>query len=205
MKFPFFASVIIFVVLVKLVIGRQQKRKNHNEESFWEREQRANAVRRKSLEGLAYVKIPLEDLPMEVLSEDPAVAQYIATVKELANVPIVNLTGYTNTDLKLEYGTANITQLSQYDQSYTLLVSTLQKWAESLYQAGFLQESLQILEFALSTGTDVSKTYYLLAEIYHSRGEQHKINHLISVAEGLRSISRSSIVRTLQEFDQSAD
>ena len=38
-------------------------------------------------------------------------------------------------DLKLEYGTANINDLSQYDQNYTLLVRTLQKWAEALAAA----------------------------------------------------------------------
>ncbi len=204
MKFPIFASFIIFVIVVKHAIKKQQNSKQNIEESFWDRERRSNSVRRKSLEDLDYIKIPLDELPLEVLTENPEVSQCIATIKELADTTIVNFTGYSNTDLKLEYGTANITQLSQYDQSYTLLASTLQKWAEYLYQAGFLQESLQILEFALSTGTDVRRTYYLLAEIYISRGEPDKINHLIEVARGLRSISRSSIVRTLQEFDQSA-
>ncbi|MBQ7933481.1 MAG: hypothetical protein IJ327_01655 [Lachnospiraceae bacterium] len=205
MKFPIFASFIIFVIVVKHAIKKQQNSKQNIEESFWDRERRSNSVRRKSLEDLDYIKIPLDELPLEVLTENPEVAQCIATIKELADTPIVNLTGYSNTDLKLEYGTANITQLSQYDQSYTLLVSTLQKWAEYLYQAGFMQETLQILEFALSTGTDVSKTYYLLAELYISRGEPDKITHLIEMAQELRSINRSSIVRTLQEFDQSAD
>lgn len=203
MKFPFLASFIIFVIVIKRAAGRQQRIKQKEEESFWARERRSNSVRKKSLDNLDYIKIPLEKLPLDLLTEDPAVEGCVTTIRELADTPIVNLTGYSNTDLKLEYGTANITRLSQYDQSYTLLASTLQKWAEYLYQAGYMQETLQILEFALSTGTDVSKTYYLLAEIYTVRGEQDKIRQLIDAAEGLRSISRSSIVRTLREFDQS--
>lgn len=205
MKLPFLASFIIFILVIKHAINRQQKIAKNEDESFWARESRSNSVRKKSLDGLEYIHIPLEDLPMQVMCEDPEVSQCLEIIHELTDTTIVNLTGYTNTDLKLEYGTANISVLSQYDQSYTLLASTLQKWAEKLYKAGYVQETLQILEFALSTHTDVSKTYYLLAEIYCSRGEQDKISHLIEEAESLRSISRSSIVRTLQEFGQSAD
>lgn len=202
MKLPFLASFIIFILVVKHAIRRQKNNDNNAEKSFWSREQEANSVRRKSLEGLNYIHIPLDKLPMELMPEDDQVAQCVELIRELSTQTIVNLTGYSNTDLKLEYGTANITQLSNYDQSYTLLASTLQKWADCLYRAGYVDETLQILEFALSTHTDVSKTYYLLAEIYHSRGQDDKIPALIEEAQNLCSINRSAIVRTLQESYQ---
>lgn len=202
MKFPIFASFIIFILVIRHNLKKHRKSADAAEKSFWQKESEANSVRRKPLDHLNYIHIPTNILSMETLTEDDRVSECMETVNALSTQKIVNLTGYSNTELKLEYGTANITVLSEYDQNYTLLVTTLQKWAESLYNAGFVTETLQILEFALSTGTDVSKTYYMLAEIYRARGEQEKIAGLIQQAETLRSINRSVIVRTLAESYQ---
>ena len=99
----------------------------------------------------------------------------------------------------MEYGTANITPLSQYDQNYTVLVRTLQQWADLLMDSGLTDDAETVLAYAVSIGTDVSHTYYALAKIYAGRKEYDKIADLILRAEELRSALRNSIVRTLQE------
>lgn len=205
MSLKFLASLIIFIVFVYFIIivaqatRRQRTLAEKREQEFWTRERKANSVRKKSLDGLDYVKIPLDRLPMDALPEDENVREYRELLTYLSTQPIVNFTGYTNTDLKLEYGTANITPLSQYDQNYTALVRTLQQWAELLLKAGLTQEAETVLSYAVSIGSDVSHTYYALAKIYADRAEYDKIADLIHQAEGLRSALRSAIVRTLQE------
>ena len=99
----------------------------------------------------------------------------------------------------MEYGTANISPLSQYDQNYTVLVRTLQQWADLLLESGLTEDAETVLAYAVSIGTDVSHTYYALAKIYAGREEYDKIADLILRAEELRSALRNSIVRTLQE------
>ena len=121
---------------------------------------------------------------------------------DLSSCKIVNLTGWTNTDLKLEYGTANITPLTEYDQNYTVLVRTLQQWADVLCEAEYVYEARILMEFAVSTGTDISRTYYKLADIYASRGEFSQIEDLIMKAEALRTMNKKTIVRTLRESYQ---
>ena len=205
MSLKFLASLIIFIVFVYtiLIVARNTRRQKalaeKKEQEFWDREKRANSVRKKSLDGLDYVRIPLDKLPMDALPEDEKALEYKELLTYLSTQPIVNLTGFTNTDLKLEYGTANITPLSQYDQNYTALVRTLQQWAELLLNAALTEEAETVLAYAISIGTDVSHTYYALAKIYAGRKEYDKIADLIHHAEGLRSALRNSIVRTLQE------
>lgn len=205
MSLKFLASLIIFIVFVYtiLIVARNTRRQKalaeKKEQEFWDREKRANSVRKKSLDGLDYVRIPLDKLPMDALPEDEKAREYKELLTYLSTQPIVNLTGFTNTDLKLEYGTANITPLSQYDQNYTALVRTLQQWAELLLNAALTEEAETVLAYAISIGTDVSHTYYALAKIYDGRMEYDKIADLIHRAEGLRSALRNSIVRTLQE------
>lgn len=198
MKFPFFASFIIFLLVIRHAMKRQNRQSASEEKNFWAREHRANSVRRKSLDNLDYIQIPLEQLPFDLLSEDPAVAEYQELIRYLSSHKIVNLTGFTNTDLKLEYGTANITVLSEYDQNYTLLVRTLQQWADVLIDSGHENEAKILMEFAISTDTDISKTYYKLAAIYSSRGDIFQIQQLIEKAQNLRTANKDTIVHTLQ-------
>lgn len=199
MKFPFLASFIIFILVLARRIKWSNKQEAKQEKNFWETESAANSVRRKSLDTLDYIQIPMEKLPTNTLTEDPAVQDYLNTLDTLSKEKIVNLTGYTNTDLKLKYGTSNISQLSTYDQNYTLLASTLQSWADLLWEKGYRTESVSVMEFALSTHTDTSHTYYKLAEYYAFLDDHEKLESLLHMAETLPSANRGVIVRTLQE------
>lgn len=199
MKLPFLASFIIFILVIRHAIKRQKKTKESSEQSFWAREREANSVRRKPLDSLKYIEVPLDKLPWDCLSGDVRIAEYQQLLRDLSTQKIVNLTGYTNTDLKLEYGTANITALSEYDQNYTILVRTLQQWADLLLENHYVSEAVVLMEFAVSTDTDISRTYYKLAEIYSARGDYFQIQQLIEKAQNLRSANQKIIVRTLQE------
>lgn len=201
MKMPFFASFIIFLIWLSYEISKSRRIGEKAQDAYWEKEAAANNTRRKSLDHLDYISIPFDSLPMEVMKEDEKVMEFHRILHDLADAPIVNFTGFSNTDLKLEYGAPNIDLLMRYDQSYTTLVRTLQQWAENLYQAGYITEAKQILEFSLSTDTDVSGSYRLLADIYSKEGNTDKIRELKDRAQHLKSASRHIIVRILQEFD----
>ena len=169
------------------------------ERSYLETERQANSTRKKSLENLDYIIIPFSTLPMDTAAQDEVVSQCVKEIRELSEEKIVNFTGLTNTDLKLKYGTANITLLSVYDQNFTLLVRSLQDWAKRLFELGHTDECLILLEFAVSIRSDISSTYYLAAKIYAKQGNIEKIAYLIQTAQTLNSVMKNSIVRTLQE------
>ncbi len=199
MNFSFFASFIGFSLIIYTLIRRQNKQRNTKDQSFWERERESNFVRRKSLEHLNYISIPLEQFPTHLLRENEKVQEYIEIIANLTSQKIVNFTGLTNTDLKLEYGTANITALTEYDQNYIVLARTLQKWADALIDAGYMKDATTLMEFAVSTNTDVSSTYYHLADYWIAEGETAQVERLIQTAEGLHSANQKIIVKNLRE------
>lgn len=201
MKMPFFASLIIFVIWLSYELSKRRRRDRKMDEDFWTKEAEANNTRRKPLDDLEYITIPFDSLPMHIMENDDTVKECHQILHSLSDSPIVNFTGLTNTDLKLKYGAPNITLLTRYDQSYTALASTLQKWADTLYKSGYVKETVDILEFAISTNTDVSGSYRLLASIYSSQGQSEKIANLMDTAESLQSSSRNIIVRILKEYD----
>ena len=202
MNFFILASSIIVAAFIALTRSRQKKSQREMEKSFWAREREANSVRKKSLDTLDYIHIPLDKFPFNLMTDNPEVLECQSLVNNLSAQKIVNFTGFTNTDLKLEYGTANITALTEYDQNYTLLVRTLQQWADILYDAGYVYEARTLMEFAISTGTDISRTYYKLADIYSSRGDISQIEELIEKAKKLPTLNSKTIVRTLRESYQ---
>lgn len=202
MNFSFLASLLGILGILSLII--QKDRNTHQQEikAFWDKESKANFIRKKSLDQLAYISIPENILYMQPQNSTDAIQSCLKDLQDLSQTKIVNLTGISNTDLKLTYGTANITILSEYDSHYTKLVTTLQKLAECLTEAGETALSIEVLEFAVSTGSDVSKTYYLLSSLYQKNGTPEKCDYLLQKAEKLNTLMRDTIVRNLQASGQ---
>lgn len=193
-----FSSFTIFCIIFSIALYRTKRIEQNLDQDFWQREQKANFTRKKSLDNLNYITIPEEILQMKPDCMTSEIENCLRDLNDLSAFKIVNFTGYTNTDLKLEYGTANINILSDYDFHYTNLVTLLQKLAELLHDV--LEDALAIktLEFAVSTGTDVSKSYYLLAQLYQEAGKSEKIEELIAQAQNIRSILKDTIVENLR-------
>ena len=205
MKFPFLASLIILAIILKTGIKRSNKSMEEANENFWKREHDANFVRKKPLDNLVYLTIPEHFLSLPVPEEDSRARDALDMLKHLSGEKIVNLTGITNTDLKLTYGTANISVLTKYDQNYTRLAHALQQIAASLAGNSHTKEAQEVLEYAVSTKTDISATYLLLADLYIKDNQPEKINALIEKVSALDSLMVPSIVRNLKSKLNSDD
>lgn len=201
MKFPVFASFLIFIIWLSLNLAKSNRRDETSKQSFWEKERLANSIRRKPLDDLPYITVPLDSLSMHLLPEDEQASEYKEIFRSLSESKIVNFTGITNTDLKLQYGAPNIDLLTQYDQNFTVLARTLHQWASYLYEKDYPQESCRILEYAVSIGSDVSGSYKLLCKIYKENNTPEKIRSLYPAAESLNSLMKNTIVRILQEAE----
>lgn len=168
-------------------------------EAFWRKEREANTTRRADLSQLNYIQIPLERLPFRE-TKDESLQLIQNAVRELAGKQIVNLTGISNTDLKLKYGAPNIDKLSEYDGNFTLLVRNLNQWGQYLYDNGFSDDARTVLEFSIQCKSDVRNTYLLLARIYSETGHTEKIQGLIKAAETLNTILKNSILDALKKY-----
>jgi len=211
MKFPFLATFILFIVLFNIRIRLVSRKEEQKEEKFWDRELRSNSVRKKSLDTLEYIHLPYDLLPFGTAGDDENLKEIEDELTALKDLKIVNLTGITNTDLKLEYGTANITALTEYDQNYTSLVIALQKWGDALYTLGRFEDATSVLEFAVKTRTDITATYRLLIDMYKTKlglneqEIQRKLDGLVPIANSLNSLSKSTILKLLEPSDNTSD
>ncbi|WP_155840100.1 hypothetical protein [Butyrivibrio sp. MC2021] len=203
MKFPILASFILLCIFSAIGMRRTSRKFEEKEQNFWERERESNNVRKKSLDTLEYIHIPYDLLPFGTAEDNGILLSAEEELLALKDEKIVNFTGISNTDLKLEYGTANITALTQFDQNYTALVVSLQKWGEALYNLGRFEDACQVLEFAVKTRTDISATYRLLIDLYKTKlgfneaTIKSKLEGLLPIAKNLNALSRNQILNML--------
>ena len=198
MKMPVLTSVVIFVILLFWFIKRSAKKSRDEIEAFVNRENEANATRRQPIDGLPYIEIP-EELFQIKYNESAKMQEVMRSLDFLKDKKILNLTGISNTDLKLKYGAANLSELSECDERYTLLVRSLQSFAECLSEAGNEQDAIKVLEFSISTGSDALGSYTLLTKLYSKAGAPEKIENLKEKAAGLNSLTAPSIIRMLEK------
>ncbi len=192
--------VILSTIFGLIVYLKGKKKTGSPNQDFWERESEANSVRKKSLDVLEYINIPLSSLPIQKNTTDEQLMEYQEIITTLSESTIVNLTGISNTDLKLQYGAPNLPLLTEYDQNFILLVRTLNSWAHRLYDLGMITEAKTVLEYGIQCKTDVKAHYLLLAKIYQTEFHQERIDSLIETASSLNSLMKNPIITALTQM-----
>ena len=112
----------------------------------------------------------------------------------LRDKTLVNLTGMTNTDLKLKYGILNFKKLSEYDDNFTKFVSMLPDYYNRLKEAGYESLGNELLDFAVEQGADSKNVYSLLANAFISMSKADRL------AELSRKQSSSILFQGMESF-----
>ena len=100
---------------------------------------------------------------------------------------------YTNTDLKMMYGPANLDTLSACDDAYADLILLLNKIGKTLLEANDVSSAEQCLSYAVSIGSDITASYTMLATIYADKHDTDHLDELIRKAESITSLSGKTI------------
>lgn len=190
----FIIACSIFAYLRK----KQTRHQNNAEDSFLEKEQKANLTRRKDISGLPYITIPLDKFPIGICEND-SIRECEITLQTLSDKKILNLGAKTNTELKLEYGLANLNILTEYEQNFNTLCQTLLSYATALMQAEQNAAAQTVLEYGIEIGSDMSQNFLLLADLYRTNGTPERISELIEKAEQLDSLMKNSILDKLNQ------
>jgi len=202
---PYF---VVLIVILQYVLRKGTRNQKAKEQAFWDREAKANEVRRQDISKLNYITIP-DNLPLvnsgnntfdELVAEDGSLERALAIINSLRDKKILNLTGVSNTDLKLSYGVANLTELTQYDDNFTELTKAIAAVGHRLLEANDTEDALIFLEYGIEIGSDITSNYVDLGIIYASRDEQDGINRLMERSKELNSLSKTTIFNQLNDM-----
>lgn len=199
MALPFLG---LFIMLIAAIAYYRKRNDRHQQEvtaTFWERENNANLVRRKDISGLPYISIPFADFSIGVFT-DPKLIETEQLLKSFQDKKILNLTGQTNTDLKMQYGPANLPTLMECDQNFTDMLRCLTDYSNRLIELGHMDAAIPILEFCVNSGSDVSSHYITLADYYKAGNQSEKLVDLREKASALNSLMKSSILQKIDDI-----
>lgn len=192
-----FIGFIIICITISYTISHNSKLENATSDDFWEREQKGNFVRKQPTDDLS--RIVLDDtLPYET-DCDEDLAPIMSKINSLREKEIINLTGITNTELKLRYGLPNLDYLTECDGNFTNLAVYLDKWSEYLISHNRNEDALKVLEFAAECNVDIGNIYMNLAKIYTSNNQTYKIDSLITKCESLNSLTGTLTANKLRD------
>lgn len=192
-------SIIIFSVL-SAYRNRHSRLQSEADQNFWTREDAANCVRRQDISGLPYITIPSEIFSIDSVSDD-TVCRAIQSLQALQEKKVLNLTGQTNTDLKMQYGPANLTLLMEYDQNYTDMLLAISDLSNRLIELEQIESAVPVLEFAVATGSDISAHYTILATYYKDNGQSSKISDLKQQASQIATLMKQPILQKLESIE----
>ena len=171
------AITLVVIIVLGYYRSKVTQSQDNAEKAFWEKELAASNTRRQDLEKLDYITIPLEQFPLGLNTD--AEKELVALSKER----IKNFQGLSNTELKLQYGTANLDELSSYESNFIRLQQVVLEYAKELCTADRRADAIHILEFMLQNGGDISGLYLELATLYQQEGCEEKVQHLFTTID----------------------
>lgn len=192
--FPFLTISIIFMLVLAYFRKKSTDKQNEVQQQFWEQENLANSTLRQDISELEYISIPLDKFPLDTESEAAE------TIRGLSNQKIINLSNYTNTELKLKYGIANLDTLSEFESNYFTLEKALESYASELLADERTSDAQNVLEYAVTIGSDISNIYLMLAEIYKEQDNLDRLSWLITEASNLKTLIKDSLVQKLNDI-----
>ncbi len=205
MKFLLLPSITILILVLNHNIRKNKNKEKKSVKSYLAREDRANSARRKDLSNLPYIEIPLNTLPLDITLNDEKkqlqISNYIKEIRFLSEKQMLNLIGVSNTELKEEYGPANLELLTIYDQNYSRYIRNLHLLAECIYEE-YPNEAVALWEYCLDIGTDISGTYACLGQHYVNLNKQELFMKLYDYIPSKTSISGKTIINKLDNMKE---
>ncbi len=204
MKFgiTFFICFLIFIAWRFYEQRKSERMEKKISDDFWKKEEEANQTRKKDITNLSLLQVKKADLP-KISSTDEAVLNYMEHLHQIVKNPMIDLSEYSNTDLKLAYGVANFKTLCEYDDNFNHFLITLSNLANSLMNVGLYEEAGNFFEFALHYGSKRLNDYTGLAEVFLKLNKPEQITALIRQLEDGCHPRKTTIINALEEIKNS--
>ncbi len=194
-----FVCFIIFIVWLHYKKNKATKETKRQSKEFWQMEEAANHARNKDISQLPYFKPDINDIPMLKL-EDANCQFYQEQIRTCMKSPMIDLSDYTNTELKLAYGVGNFKTLSDYDENFNSFLMNLSNLAKSYCDMELWEEASLTYQLCIRYGSDKSTDYLALGNIYAHTNSRSKLETLIEGVAHSDLPRRDALILKLKEL-----
>lgn len=174
----------------------REERKASDE--FWAREELANSTRNKDISHLPLIQVAEDELPF-LETHDESILYYIGQLRQIIKEPMIDLSEYSNTDLKLAYGVGNFKTLSEYDEKFNTFLIALTNLARAYERSGYHEEAKKTYLTAIRYGSRRVSDYEELAKIYLIMKHPEELDSLIHQVASSDLPRKEKIVTLLRQ------
>lgn len=201
MGFPILPFFLLFLIWLTFRIKSLDAKQEKQQADFWSKERQANATPAKDISNLRYITIPINKFPLN-FSDDEKVIEIENELKELASHKLLNLSGMSNSDLKITYGLPNFETMSKIGEDFDRSCVLLNSYAKALVEANMTKDAQTVLEFAIGVGSDLSESYIMLADIYKKSSQSEKLNFLREQISNSNMLLKNHILNKIDDSVQ---
>lgn len=203
-KIPsFFILFLTFVLIWVYHSHKGQKKYQAEKEAFWQQEEASLLVRKKEIPADLYFRPKINQLLFPCLDLSPDKMTKYNKLKDQiqasAPLPMVCFSDLSNAEIRLQFGTANQTFISQAEENYWAFLGFLYEYALFM-AASHPDQAVLALEEAIRLKSDISHHFILLADLYAGRSNVSALENLLVLAQSLKSSSKSKILDHIHQL-----
>lgn len=204
--FVFFAYIVF---MIYYFIQRSGKKHKKTVDDFWETEHKANQAAKQNIPDEMFYTPDISGLPFkeyEVNEENKKLIRLQNDVINKSNKKMLQFEEkLSNTELKFQYGAANIQNIVIYEQNYENFIRALNSWSKELLMLEQIDASEKISEYTLSLRPLIFDTYAILIDIYIEKSDKNKLILLRGRINDMKIIREDEFLRNkIEEAIQSA-
>lgn len=179
-SFPIFLTFFTaFIIFFQIKLRFNKKDEKNAKETIKKREEEANYIRKKELPKEFFFVPDFNILNLDKPEISDKVLKARETVIKKSKLEMLKLDKkYSNLELKETFGANNLDKVIMFEEHLNMFISSLNDWAESLLAETRDKEAEDILTYAVAIGSDYSKTYKLLSDIYKKSNHNKKLDIL---------------------------
>ncbi|MCI5882954.1 MAG: hypothetical protein MRZ84_02840 [Eubacterium sp.] len=178
LRFPsLFVCFLIFIAWMHYKKRKATKQQEKESKEFWQREEEANHTRKKDISHLPLFTPDSSRIPWEY-TQNETIRHYLDKLRRCMDKPMMDLSEYTNTDLKLAYGIGNFQTLSEYDETYQTFIQNLSALANAYFEVGDLTRAREVSRLCIDYDPINRVAYLTLANTYKKEGNSHGLADL---------------------------
>lgn len=201
---PFPSLFVCFLIFVLWL--HYEKRKSNRKEAqasreFWKREDEANRTRNKDISQLPLFHLEKEAVPLPETDDENTIYNQKQVLESLKQ-PMMDLSQYTNTDLKLAYGVGNFKTLSDYDENFNDFLKNMSNLGNSYYKINLYAEAETIFRLCLDNGSRKNSDFKALARVYTATNRPDELLRLIEEVEHSDLPRKSALVEELKQLQK---
>ncbi len=167
------------VFLIHLKMRKAEKTRHNTIDEFIESEQKSNFIRKKEIPESYFITPTLERLPFKDELSESTIDRLQKNVVECSKNKMIKLNKkMDNRELKFEFGTANLELITGYEDNHDKYMFSLINWAKYLIDNDELADAEIILEETICLGSEISKSYTMLGDVYKALGKREKLQLL---------------------------